>query len=438
MRTPSLRGRVTVASLVSLTLAIAGVNAAVYLTLRVQLHSTLDDALAERVELTHNLADDLEPEDLADRLGALGIRTEIRTPRGEVFTAEPIAPRISRAFPPTPVVRADDLRTAQAALPDGNVATVSVFTGGVERSLRRLLMTQVAVSAVALALIALVIGRVSRTTLRPLDHMADVADQVAAGEHARRLAPNDPSTELGRTATAVDRMLDSLAEAIERANEAEARSRRFLADAAHQLRTPLTGLTTVASTLLAEPERSRDEELVFHLGSEATRIGHLTTELLQVARIDEGVRLTHTDVDLLDACRQEAQRAAALAPRLTIEVTGDDAAVVSADRRAVSDVLANLVDNARRHALGVVSLTVRSEGGIATVEVRDDGPGLSPADAQRAFQRFASLDGHGGSGLGLPIAQGLARAHGGDVAYEDGAFVVRLPTAHVVDDVRVG
>jgi two-component system, OmpR family, sensor kinase len=189
----------------------------------------------------------------------------------------------------------------------------------------------------------------------------------------------------------------------------------------------------VASTLLAEPERASDEELVFHLGSEATRIGHLTTELLQVARIDEGTRLARTDVDLVDACRHEAQRAAALAPHLAIEVTGDDDAVVSADRRAVTDVLANLVDNARRHARGTVSLTVRSEGGVATVEVRDDGPGLTPEDRERAFQRFASLDGHGGSGLGLPIAQGLARAHGGDVVYEDGAFVVRLPTAHVVD-----
>ena len=98
----------------------------------------------------------------------------------------------------------------------------------------------------------------------------------------------------------------------------------------------------------------------------------------------------------------------------------------------VSEVLANVLDNARRHASRRIDLVVAAADHTVEIRVVDDGPGLPDPLVERAFERFVSLDGKGGSGLGLPIARGLARAHGGDLTYE-GGFVLRLPVEAPVE-----
>jgi two-component system, OmpR family, sensor kinase len=127
-------------------------------------------------------------------------------------------------------------------------------------------------------------------------------------------------------------------------------------------------------------------------------------------------------------CREEAERAAVLAPNLevTAHVT-DRSGTIDVDPDAIREVLANLLDNGRRHAATRIDVTFARNGDIAQMSVVDDGPGLPERVAERAFEPFVVLDGHGGSGLGLAIARGIARAHGGDLTYEDGRFVLRLP-----------
>jgi PAS domain S-box-containing protein len=239
-------------------------------------------------------------------------------------------------------------------------------------------------------------------------------------------------TEQRWLAETLDVTLRSLEDALGRAREQEARSRRFLADAAHQLRTPLAGIRACAEALpRASP--SEREDLLDALVDESSRAGRLVGALLTLARVDQGAAFApRRPCDLVALCREEAQRARARAPHLTIGVHASGAAATrrpKLDRDAVGDILDALLDNALRHAAHEIEVRVAAGERLVELWVRDDGPGLPDEHVQRAFERFVSLDRRGGSGLGLPIARELARAHGGDLTYEHHAFVVRLPAA---------
>jgi signal transduction histidine kinase len=214
------------------------------------------------------------------------------------------------------------------------------------------------------------------------------------------------------------------------ANEAEQRSRDFLGFAAHQLRTPVAamGTTVEALTLCVEADPAR-EELLIRLGAEAARVARIVHGLLRVARLDQAEELTFrlTDLHTLVGC--EVQRAARTRPALTWSTQFDmcGSTIVECDPDALSEALANLLDNGVRHARNAVAVEVRASSELVELDVSDDGPGLSPEGAERAFQRFVSLDGRGGSGLGLPIARGIAEAHDGTLTYEDGGFRLLVP-----------
>ncbi|MDQ4132694.1 MAG: PAS domain S-box protein [Actinomycetota bacterium] len=240
-------------------------------------------------------------------------------------------------------------------------------------------------------------------------------------------------TEQRWMARTLDETLKALESALDQARLSEAYSRRFLADAAHQLRSPITGIRACTETLLRgvpEPERDR---LMIHLVREASRASRLLGGLLRLARLDQGQELVSEQTDLVALCEGEAERARALAPHLEIVVDAERApdALADLDPGAIQEVLSNLLDNARRHAAGRIELAVCRGDNTVEVRVGDDGPGMTAEEAERAFERFVSLDGKGGSGLGLAIAQALARAHGGDLTYKAGdagkAFVLRLP-----------
>jgi signal transduction histidine kinase len=170
---------------------------------------------------------------------------------------------------------------------------------------------------------------------------------------------------------------------------------------------------------------------------EMSRAGRLVTSLLTMARLDQGLALVPERCDLVALCSGEVERAAELAPHLEVSLTvarlGDDGREF--DVSAVREIMANLLDNARRHARSRIQVAAGCADQMVEIRVVDDGPGLADHQVERAFERFASMDGKGGSGLGLPIARGLARAQGGDLGYEDRAFVLRLP---VVDVDKVG
>ena len=247
-------------------------------------------------------------------------------------------------------------------------------------------------------------------------------------------------------------MLDELEGAEATARSSEARTRRFVADAAHELRTPLAGVRAAAEAAV-DPELppADRERLHLLLLRETGRAARLVDDLLALARIDAGIELHPVPVDLAELARAEVERARLRAPGVQLRVSGEPL-VVPGDPQRLGQVLANLLDNARRHAPpgGTVTVSVGPEqdgaardgaaggAGRATLTVTDTGPGVPAADRERIFERLVRLDearsaDDGGAGLGLAIARGIARAHGGDLtcveppAGAGAAFRLELP-----------
>lgn len=245
------------------------------------------------------------------------------------------------------------------------------------------------------------------------------------------------TTEQRWMSETLDSTLQQLQGALTEAQSSEESSRRFLADAAHQLRTPLAGLRACAELLLLGSSPEDSDRLLATIVRETARAARLITGLLRIARLDQGLALPPGSVDLGALCRDEAERLSLLSPDLDVLVHLDDdpPGPLPLDGASVQEVVSNLGDNARRHARSRVVFSVTTRGGQVHVRVDDDGPGVPPALREQVFERFVSLDEHGGSGLGLPIARGLARALRGDLVYDDG-FVLLLPAA--VPAVRAG
>ena len=236
-------------------------------------------------------------------------------------------------------------------------------------------------------------------------------------------------TEERWIASQLDYSLRALEDALDEARASEAETRRFLDDAAHQLRAPMTSIRACAEGLLRTTDPLLREELLEAVVHETTRAGRLMSGLLRMARLNHGQPLSPTACDLAELCRAEADRVQAVEPGLRISVAGDVAGHqwVVVDPHAVGEIVANLLDNARRHARKRVDVTVAHLDHHVEVTVADDGPGLADEQVESAFDRFVSLDGRGGSGLGLPIARELARIQGGELEYELKSFVLRLP-----------
>jgi signal transduction histidine kinase len=223
-------------------------------------------------------------------------------------------------------------------------------------------------------------------------------------------------------------LVGRLVRALTMAQESDRQSREFLATAAHQLRTPIAGLRASADALLCVESSPGQEQLLANLANETARAGRLIGSLLRVARLDQGESFTPKPVDLRQVVIAELDRARHLCSLdLRLSTTAEDVLLVSVDVHATRDALANLLDNARRHAHTSIDVTIERHDRKLHLVVRDDGPGLPTGLEDRAFDRFVSLDGCGGSGLGLPIARELARRQGGELVYRDRAFVLTLP-----------
>ena len=238
-------------------------------------------------------------------------------------------------------------------------------------------------------------------------------------------------TEERWIAAQLDTSLAALEKALDEARASEAATRRFLDDAAHQLRAPITNIRACTEGLFTAGPDERDE-LLGAVVRETSRAGRLMAGLLRMARLNQGQEIVPLPCELVTVCRTEAERFAALAPHLELSVVAQGPGAIGhprLDAHVVAEVLSNLLDNARRHAASRIDILVRRDEGWVEVEVADDGLGLPDDFTDKAFERFSSLDGKGGSGLGLPIARELARAHGGDLDYRQKAFVLRLPVS---------
>ncbi|PSL54429.1 signal transduction histidine kinase [Saccharothrix carnea] len=401
LRTVSLRRRVTLSAIGVLAVVLIGVVLSVDALFAAQSKRDVDTALLEKARVAQQLVKQrVRGADLVDRLEGRGVEVRLVMPDGTVFGNAPdeeVANEVSRQ------------------LIDGSTITVyaesSVITAAQTR-LRRLLLL---VGFGALAVTAGAMVLTVRRALAPLDAMTTLARSIARGNRGSRLNPSRADNELGRTAAAFDDMLDSL-------EGSEERTKRFVADAAHELRTPIAGVQAVAEALMQTAGAEERERLNLLLVRESRRAGRLVDDLLALARIEAGLELHRERVDLLALAEAEVGRTQLLAPDFDIAAEGEPA-FVRGDPQRLAQVLANLADNARQATglSGRVRLRVSREGGFAVFVVADNGPGVPMEDRERIFDRLVRLDEardqrSGGSGLGLPIARGVVRAHGGELS----------------------
>jgi len=463
LRSGSLRRRTIVAVVALVALLLIVLAIVVDVALGARLRGQIEERLRDRAAAAASLVGTVDDADLADRLSDQGLAVRIDSAAGDSIVAGPSpeqlrdgpagpggpGPAEREAPPPTSggsdvtVVAAevggdDDLVTLRSTLSDGSTLTLTASAGGIGETLTQVRWIMAIASAGVLAVAAGAVTLVVRASLRPLNQVSDVARSIGAGERGRRLRPTRPDTEIGRVATALDDMLDDVVGAEDAARAAEARLRAFLSDAAHELRTPVAGIRAAADTLVrADLDGPEREVLAAQVAREAARASRLVDDLLTMARVDRGLDLTITRVDVRALVRAEVQRAQVVHPHLDLRGTIPAGAVeASVDVDRLAQVLANLVENAARatDGRGTVRLSVVQDGSRVLLTVADDGPGVPDAERERIFDRLVRLDparGGAGVGLGLPIARGIARAHGGDVqclrADAGATFVVTVP-----------
>lgn len=273
-----------------------------------------------------------------------------------------------------------------------------------------------------------VVGR----ALRPVETMRREAEAIGAGDLARRLPRPDRADEIGRLSTTMNAMLGRLEASV-------AQQQRLVADAAHELRSPVAAIRQHAEVALAHPDATPLPELAATVLREDLRIQQLVDDLLLAAQADEGVlntQLRREPVDVDDIVFAEARRLRE-STSLRVDTRGVSGGRVAGDRAALRRVVRNLADNAIRHARTAVAFTLSAADGTVRLHVDDDGAGVAPADRQRVFDRFVRLDeararDAGGSGLGLAIVADLVDAHRGSVEVGDSPLggarlVVLLP-----------
>ncbi|MDQ3645459.1 MAG: HAMP domain-containing histidine kinase, partial [Actinomycetota bacterium] len=225
---------------------------------------------------------------------------------------------------------------------------------------------------------------------------------------------------------------------LKRLEDSQARERRFVSDASHELRSPVATIRQHAEVALAHPESSSIESFAQHVLSEDLRLQRLVEDLLLLARTDELKSGPRAAVDLDDVVFEELERLKHITKK-EVDGTGVSAGRVEGDRGRLSRLVANLLENAARHASGGVAVSLGEVGDEVVLTVDDDGPGIAPGDRHRVFERFVRLEeardrDSGGTGLGLAIVAEVTRSHGGSARVLEsprgGArFEVRLPRA---------
>lgn len=291
-----------------------------------------------------------------------------------------------------------------------------------------------------LALLTAAIGGwlIGRKTLQPLSDMAAQASRIDGREPSGRLSTPNPDDELGVLAASFNDLLQRLATALHQ-------QRQFMADASHELRTPVSVVRTSAQVTLSQPHRPEGEyrEGFTIVEEQATRLSRLVEAMFLLSRAEaHGVPLHREFVNLDDLVAETVRAARVVAEQraLRVVVEGQQEVGFEGDDGLLRQLVANLLDNAIRHAdIGgtVVAALSREADGIV-LRVTNDGPGIAPADQTRIFERFVRIGPSTGGGLGLPIARWIAEAHGGALTLEHSApgrttFQVRFPGAPVID-----
>ena len=332
-------------------------------------------------------------------------------------------------------------RVLATPLVDGGILIVAIPLADTQGTLRRLVGIEIVVAVVLLGVIAAGAWLLIRKELRPLDDMAAAATDIASGDLSRRVDEPDPRTEVGRLGRALNRMLEHIEQAFEARRASEEGMRRFLGDASHELKTPLTSIRGYAE-LFRRGAAERPEDLrvsMRRIEEEAARMGMLVDELLLLAHTDRTRPMVLSEVDLAELVTDAGQDARARDPDRQIDIDMDDDIVIQGDEDRLRQALNNVITNALIHTPEgtPVALRLSKEDDTAIVAVEDSGAGLDAESLEHAFERFWRRDRSrsrdtGGAGLGLAIVGAIVRSHGGTVTAENrpsgGArFTLRLP-----------
>jgi signal transduction histidine kinase len=417
-------------------------------------HDSLVSAVDNSVRATANaLADQARKAPLPDPIPmpvASGVpRVQVLNGAGQVISGDPASVRDP---PLLALARAQSQQVVSvsqpASLPERRAAVVAVRASSragpvtiivaasldpADTETNQALELSALLGALSVTVVGVVAWLTAGRTLRRVELMrAQVEAITASGDPGRRVT--DAGTdELARLSSTLNEMLAAMSRSSER-------QRRFVADAAHELRTPLAGLSTSLEVAISHPETAADGSWVAELADGHRRLGRLVNDLLVLAGLDGDAPRHRQPVDLAGVVTDGTRR---LTPPGVELVSGRiEHAVVSGDESQLTRVVTNLVDNALRHARSTVQVALASEDDAAVITVADDGPGIPAADRDRIWDRFVRLDtdrgrASGGSGLGLALVKELVAEHDGTVSVTDhregtGAiFVVRLPLTGV-------
>jgi signal transduction histidine kinase len=444
-RRGTVRFRITATATVVVAGVLLGTGVGLVLTQRRLLTSNLERNIEQR-------ADDVRAVVLGGEvprvLGARGedeIVAQIVAVDGDVAAASPVIddePAIAPSPTGSEAWRNVHIRSVEDAefrvlsrRVDGPAGAVVVHVAGAIDDIAestRILAVSVAVAFPALtALLALLIWWLVGRTLRPVEAIRAEVAGMGGADLDRRVPEPAGDDEIARLARTMNAML-------ERVDDAARRQQRFVADASHELRAPLTRIRSEVEVDLAHPGTADVAETHRSILEEATGLQRLVDDLLHLARSDASVPLRGAPVDLDDVVLEDARRLRAEG-HVSVDTAGVSAARVQGDATQLARAVRNLTDNAVRHARSAVAITLAEDDGAVVLSVADDGPGIPAYQRERVFERFARLDdartaSDGGTGLGLAIVRDIVERHHGTVRVDpDHApgtrMVVTLPTS---------
>jgi two-component system OmpR family sensor kinase len=432
----------TTAAVVFVALVIASV--ATYLSLR----SFLVDRIDTSLELANHSLDQVlfsapqhaDPDHADDAFSAVvpGAYVELRDHSGHVVfagsarrTFETVKPRFpariaalttpesATFFDVGAVSGSTTFRVRAQRAANGDTLLVALSLDDVGHTLRTLLAIEIVVTLAALfAAVGLGVWLVN-LGMRPLRVIEATAVRIAGGDLTQRV-PADARSELGRLGVALNTMLQRIEDAFRQRTESEERLKLFVADASHELRTPVSAVAAYAE-LFERGARDRPDDLARAMQGirvETQRLGTLIDELLVLARVEEEGLRREERVDLVALAGEAVQSALVLGPDWPLTMSAPRPVEVIGDPIALRQIIDNLLANVRGHTPAGTAGTVRifADGGEIILEVADNGPGLAAAEAERVFERFYRADpwrrrSHGGTGLGLAVVAALAKAH---------------------------
>jgi signal transduction histidine kinase len=326
-----------------------------------------------------------------------------------------------------------DHRTFVVALRAKNqkyVAVVAATLDDVDQKTARASFAAVGGGLLFLPIVSVLSWLLVGRTLRPVEQLrTQVAAITGGGDLSQRLPHSEGQDEVSRLACTLNDMLRAL-------DEAAGTQRRFVADAAHELRTPLAGMTAFLEVAASHPDLIETPSLINRLLTANRHLSGLVNDLLTLAVLDAAAPLKHRPVDLAGVVLDGMRHVDPAGRALDDDIEGT--AMVRGNPAQLTRVVTNLVSNAVRHANSAVEVRLRLTESYAVVVVIDDGPGIPPADRQRIFERFVRLDddrdrASGGSGLGLALVKEIVVAHSGAVWVGDAVpgpgavFAARIP-----------